>query len=200
MSACASRPPPARMKTAGVFSAIPRHCPTLPASRAADPDAVAGPDGRPRHRPLCLCARAARYARHAGLVVLRGRFHEHDQRGRLSRGRPARLAHDRAFRACGLGALGHAGLRAVAGAVRGFRKFLRPEFRGGCWRASALRPASSAAGRWRQRSRSPAPNGRTSCSACSMPGPASASCRRDWWRRSSCSGSARVRGGSSGGR
>ncbi len=137
------------MRPAGVFSAIPRRSPTLPASRAADPHPVAGADGRPRHRPLCLCAGAAGYARHAGLVVFRGRFHEHDQRGRLSRGRPARLAHDRAIRAGGLGALGDAGLRAVAGAVRHVGQFLRPEFRpaaGGRRRCGRIRRRRRAGG------------------------------------------------------
>jgi predicted MFS family arabinose efflux permease len=51
-----------------------------------------------------------------------------------------------------------------------------------------------------RRSRSRGQNGPTSCSACSMPDPVSAFWRRDWRRRSSCSGSVRARGGSSGGR
>ena len=55
--------------------------------------------------------------------------YEHHQRGRLSRGRPARLTHDPAFWTGQLGAMGNAGLRAVAGAVRPVRQFLRAEFR-----------------------------------------------------------------------
>ena len=62
-------------------------------------DSVAGADRRSRHRPLRLCAGAAGHARFARLVVFRGRLHEHDQRGRLSRRRLAGLADDQAFRA-----------------------------------------------------------------------------------------------------
>ena len=47
-----------------------------------------------------------------GLVLFRGRLHEHDQRRRLSGGRAARLTDDPAFRAAANGALGNACRRA----------------------------------------------------------------------------------------
>ena len=94
----------------------------------ADPHPVAGADRRSRHRPLRLCAGAAGHARHARLVLFRGRIHEHDQCRRLSRRRAARLADDPAFRAAAIGSLGNACLRVLAGAVRHHRQFLRAEF------------------------------------------------------------------------
>ena len=100
----------------------------LPASRAVDPDFVARTDRRSRHRPLCLCAGAAGHARFAGVVLFRRRLHEHHQRRRLSGRRAVRLATDPAFWAGRRGALGNAGLRAVAGAVRDLRQFFRAEF------------------------------------------------------------------------
>ena len=97
------------------------------ASRAADPDPVAGADRRARHRPLRLFAGAAGHARFAGLVVFGRGLHEHHQCRRLSRRRVAGLEADQAIRPVRGGALGNAGLRAVAGAVRHIRQFRRLE-------------------------------------------------------------------------
>ena len=98
------------------------------ASRAADPDPVAGADGRSWHRPLRLFAGAAGHARRARLVVFRRGLHEHGQRGRLSRRRADRLKTDQALRTVRHGALGDAGLRGVAGAVRDLGQFPCAQF------------------------------------------------------------------------
>ena len=71
-------------------------------SRAADPDSVADAHRRPRHRPFRLCAGAAGHARHAGLVVFRGRLHEHHQCRRAIS--PARWSRPRLIRRFGLSA------------------------------------------------------------------------------------------------
>ena len=119
------------------------------ASRAADPHSVAGADRRPRHRPLRLFAGAAGHARCAGLVVFRRGLHEHDQRRRLSRRRAGRVEAHQALRAVRHRALGNAGLRGVAGAVRAVGQFHRAEFcaaAGGGWRRGRLRRRRRAGG------------------------------------------------------
>ena len=114
------------MTAAGEFCESPR--PThLRASCVADPHSVARADDRSRNRPLRLCAGAARHARRARLVLFRGRLHEHDQRRRLSGGRVACLTDDSALRAAANGALGNAGRRRLAGAMRRVRQFFRAE-------------------------------------------------------------------------
>ena len=161
---------------AGESLAQPRPSLAFRASRAADPDSVAGADGRSRHRPLRLFAGAARHARCAGLVVFRRGLHEYHQCRRLSRRRVGGVATDQAVRPVRRGALGNAGLRGVAGAVRAVRQFHRAEFctvAGRRWRGGRI---SSPAPRWRRPSRNRGPRGRTSCSACFTPAPGSASC------------------------
>ena len=105
----------------------PDRSPHLRASRAADPDSVAGADHRARHRPLRLCAGAAGHARRAALVLFGRRLHEHHQCGRLSRRRAGRLAADPALRPVRERALGHGRLRVLARALRDDRQFCRVE-------------------------------------------------------------------------
>ena len=119
---CHSGPP------AGAIRDCPRSFPDLSASCAADPHSLAGADHRARHRPLCLCAGAARHARLAVVVLFRGGLHEHDQRRRLSRRRLDGIAADQALWPCAKRDLGHRGLRRVAGALRDHRQFHRAEF------------------------------------------------------------------------
>jgi hypothetical protein len=97
------------------------------ASRAADPDPVAGADHRPRDRALCLFAGAAGHARCAGLVVFGRGLHEHHQCGGLPPWRADDLGTHQAIRPVGHGALGNPCLRGVAGAVRAVGQFCRPE-------------------------------------------------------------------------
>jgi len=127
-AACAIPRDPATLSTpAGASRESPRPSLATCASRAADPDPVAGPDGRTRHRPLCLFAGAAGHARCAWLVLLRRRLHEYDQCRRLSRRCVDDVENHRPLRASRHRALGNPGERDLAGAMCAVRQFFHFE-------------------------------------------------------------------------